>query len=117
MDSITFTLAGKDYAVTTPLTLGQAIDLRVAVALPDLPDPQENTRRSYMRSVQVIATALMAEHPEVTEETILNSRVTMEEIGDAVAKIFKISGLERKEQPKGEAPAPAEDPPGQQQAA
>lgn len=114
-DKITITLEDTPYEITAPLTLGQAIDLRVAVALPDLPDPQESARRGYQRSLDIIATALKAEHPEATVEWMLTRRITMDEIGTAVTAILEMAGLARKKDDKpGEEQAPAADPPGPQ---
>jgi len=111
-DKLKVTLAGKEWAATTPLTLGQLQDLRIAVVLEPAADAQEETKRDFKRSVDIICGALGQENPEFTPEKMLAMRITPKELNLAVSQILSASGLVTVEQTgeagAGEAKAAAE---------
>lgn len=108
MKETTITLAGKTYVIQ-PLTLGQLEDHDVAVSLPDSTDPRENTRRSYVRVREVIASALADGYPEMTAEALKKLRVSRDELMGAYNAVLVHSGLVPKEKDKrpGEEEPPA----------
>ena len=108
MDETVITLEGKPYPLATPLTLGQIIDLKIAVVRPTAPDPQDEMRRSYQRSLDILTTALSAAYPEITEASLRGMTVSDAELTAAVSTILDISGLVPKKDAKvGEADAEA----------
>jgi hypothetical protein len=100
-EPLTITLAGVKYTIGQ-LTLGQLRDLSVGVTLPDAPDPQENVRRSFDRSVNVIATAVVAANPDLTLSKLYEMAITREEMRDATNEILKFAGLIPATAAKGE---------------
>ena len=102
-------LAGKAYKITVPLTLGQLIDANVGLALPRHDDAQEEARRSYQRTLEVVSAALRHEHPELTVEALRDLRgATLREFNVAALLIFQESGLiSAKDGSVGEAAAEA----------
>jgi soluble P-type ATPase len=102
---LTVTLAGKAYAATVPLTLGQLEDLNVAVMLPSADNPQEEVRQNFKRNIGIILAALAPEHPELTDLAIRNMRSPNAEFTKAVSDILDASGLFKKAAAPGEAAA------------
>ena len=93
-DSREIVLAGKAYKITVPLTLGQLIDANVGLALPKHDDAQEEARRSYQRTLEVVSAALGHEHPELTVEALRDLRgASLREFNVAALLIFEESGL------------------------
>jgi hypothetical protein len=136
-ESIKVVLAGKEYTVKR-LNIGQMADLSIGVLLPDNPDPVENVRVAFRRTLSVIATGirlqaapLVAEAKAAAKEAedndslgrlsngTLQSRVlealywtaiTKEELRNASDAILEFSGLV----PAAPAAAPPADaPPGE----
>jgi hypothetical protein len=91
-DPIVVKLAGIEYTIAQ-LSLGQLRDLSVGVVLPDGGDPQDNVRRSFNRSVDVIAVALGEANPELTPAALYNMKITRQEMRDATDKILTFAGL------------------------
>lgn len=103
-EKLKITLAGKPYEVASPLAFGTIIDLRVAAARPEAADPQEETRRSYLRSLEIISIGLRKLHPDMTPDAMRDLPMTEKEVGAAVAAVLKFSGLELKDPGEGEKP-------------
>jgi hypothetical protein len=99
MTDITVTLAGTPYTIGQ-LTLGQLRDLSVGVVLPDGPDPQDTVRRSFDRSVSIIAVAVGEANPELTPAALYKMKITRAEMRDAFDAILRFAGMI----PAGEAP-------------
>ena len=109
MDDTVITLAGKEYPIPTPLTLGQIIDLKIAVVRPTSPDPQEEMRRSYQRSIDIIAAALGGKYPEITTVSLPAMPISDDELTRACNIVLDISGLiPKKDAKSGEAQAGAQ---------
>jgi hypothetical protein len=92
LEPITITLEGKKYTIGE-LNLGQLRDLSVGVTLPDASDPQENVRRSFDRSVNVIAIGVGDANPEITLAALYKMKITRVEMRDATDKILLFAGL------------------------
>jgi hypothetical protein len=109
-DIKTITLAGADYDIETPLTIGEIIDLKVAVSLPSTGDDDEDARRNHMRMVRAISAALKPKYPDMSVEKILSIRSTNEEYVTAGNAVLELSGLvpKAKDPTAGEAKAGAE---------
>jgi hypothetical protein len=102
-ESITITLEGKPYTIGQ-LNLGQLRDLSIGVTLPDSGDPQDNVRRTFDRSVGVIAVGVGAAHPTLTLAALYNMNITRNEMRDATNAILKFAGLLPEAPPAGSAP-------------
>jgi hypothetical protein len=101
-DTINITLDGKSYAVRK-LTIRQQIALGIGVSLPEVTDPQENIQRAFDRNLSILLAALSVDHPEVTRDTLLDSRATADERRAAVDTILTFAGLLPVEVKPGEA--------------
>lgn len=105
-DKITVTLAGTDFPITVPLTLGQLEDLEIAVVVPAADDPQEEMRRSQARGTGILLAALAGDNPDLTVEKLKAMRITRKERSEAIATILDVSGLApKKDAAAGEAQA------------
>lgn len=102
-DPLKIVLAGKEYEVDAPLTIGEIIRLKVAVSLAETGDSDEDTRRAHMRLVRVLAVALGPKYPEMTEEHILTLRSSNVEYMTAANSILELSGLVTRVPASGEA--------------
>jgi hypothetical protein len=100
-DIVTVTLAGEVFTIS-PLTLGQIIDLKIAVNRPTALDVQEEVRRAYLRSLDIVTAALKIGHPDVNPAWLMNSTTSLGELNSAVTTILDISGLAPKEKKEGE---------------
>jgi hypothetical protein len=105
-ESVSIKLGDKTYAVQ-PLTIGQIMDLRVAVALPPTGDSREDAKREMQRSIDVLVAALHLDYPDVTAESISAMRVPWAEFNTAVTGVLELSGLVHKAPAPGEAQAAA----------
>ena len=83
-------LEGKPYEIITPFTLGDLTEIQVACARPASSDPAEESKRSVKLAVDVIVAALHCEHPQMTEEVVLNLRLLPGELGAAVTSIVDV---------------------------
>lgn len=107
-ETIKVTLAGSDYTITVPLTLGQLEDVNVAVAGIELADPKAEMRRAMEQRREILAVALAPENPSLTAEALKGMRATRAELKAAVDLILEASGLiPSKESVPGEAGAGA----------
>lgn len=110
-DSREIVLAGNPYKITTPLTLGQLIDVNVGMSLPDVSDPAEQARVSFQRALNVLAAALAPEHPQLTVEALRTLRgATVKEFNAATQLVYELSGLltKKPDADVGETTAPGE---------
>jgi hypothetical protein len=92
-DKLTVTLEGKEFQVTVPLTLGQIQDCRVAVVLPQGEDPQEEVKREFKRSSDILIAALSLENPEINADKLRSMRISREEFTLAVNDVLDATGL------------------------
>jgi hypothetical protein len=92
-DKLTVTLEGKEFQVTVPLTLGQIQDCRIAVVLPTGADPQDEVKREFKRSSDILLAALSPENPEITADKLLSMRISREEFTKAVNDVLDATGL------------------------
>jgi hypothetical protein len=92
LEPITITLEGKKYTIGQ-LNLGQLRDLSVGVTLPDASDPQENVRRSFDRSVNVIAIAVGDANPDLNLAALYKMKISREEMHNATDEILRFAGL------------------------
>src|SRR6185437_1458491 len=92
-DIIKITLGGAHNNKKTPLTIGEIIDLKVAVSLPTTGDDDEDSRRNHMRMVRALAAALKSKYPEMTVERLLSVRTTNQEYIAAANAVLELSGL------------------------
>ena len=106
-DKAIITLEGRGYEVVTPLKLGQLRALRVAVALPQVNDPQDDADRTFRRAVDIVAAALSAEHPDITADALMGMRVTDNELREAVTAALVMAGLRSAPADEGKAEAEA----------
>jgi hypothetical protein len=107
LETKTISLAGVSYTISSPLTLGQLIDLQVAAVMPPLDDQQENVRRGAERNVAILVAGLKSDYPEINAKALIEMRITRDEFAAAVSAVLDISGLLPKDQPAGEAQAEA----------
>jgi hypothetical protein len=95
-DTITIALGGRDFTVR-PLTIGQlrtiypAIFQGAALGTPD----------GYDKAVRCIATALQADHPEVTPEALEALPTTIPELSAAFVAVMTLAGLKMGEAKAG----------------
>jgi hypothetical protein len=103
-------LGGATFAIPSPLMLGQLIDLNVAVRLPTSSDPQEETRRGFMRSCQIVLAGIKNASPDMTIEQMMMMQITGDELRDASSAVLQLSGLipQQGTSKPGEAEAEAE---------
>lgn len=105
-EPLTIVLAGEKYEIARPLTLGQVIDLKVAVQLPNSGDADEDARRAQMRVVRVLAAALKPANPELTVDALLAMAISSDEFDAAGNAVLDMSGLvpKKRDGATGEAP-------------
>lgn len=109
---IQITLAGKQYPIT-PFTVGQLEDLHVGVIQPDAGDEVANTHQFWNRNINILVTALSADHPEMTEAIVRKMKLgSIRAVNDAVGEILRYAGLAKDKATEEEG-----SPPGETQAA
>lgn len=91
----TITLEEKEYYITTPLTLGDLADLRVAIM--DVPNPDEDpkiaAKRVARHPYEVISAGLISDYPDMTPEKIFTMRATIPEAEFAFDEICALAGV------------------------
>lgn len=94
-ETTNITLAGKDYPVR-PLTLRQVRD--VFPVLSGLSGLNLKEADSINTLVNAVSTTLRRDHPELTEEVILDQEVTVAELTTALRVVGKLAGLKYKDE-------------------
>lgn len=92
-ETLTITLAGKDYTIR-PLTIGQLEALHVGMVEAVPADAVGETRRFWRQKIDMIAAALSVDHPEMTAEEIGKLRLgKVKAVTKAADDILRFAGL------------------------
>ncbi len=92
MDSLKITLAGKEYSVRQ-LTLRQGRALGIGVLREQPASPDAAFSASVDQSIEILATALARDYPEMTADALLNLEIDVREARAAADQVLVYAGF------------------------